>query len=87
MSASQLGSAGIICEVCGHGADAVTEHRAPGPLTVGIADKLPSGPWHSRCYTHGRDRCWTAWKAVFAPTRLPTMDLGADDVRIAGLGE
>ena len=64
MTEIPVGAAGIICKVCGRVADSVTEHRSPGPLTVGIADKIPLGPWRARCYSHGRDRCWTAWKAV-----------------------
>ena len=80
-----LGSAGIICGVCGRVADAVTEHRAPGPLTAGIADKLQPGPWRSRCFTHGQDRCWTAWKGGPATTTLPTTDPGANDIRIIDL--
>mgnify|MGYP001569392371 CR=1 FL=1 len=57
-----LGSAGLLCEVCGHGADAVTEHQMPGPLPAGSTERAQLGPWRSRCYSHGLDRCWTAWK-------------------------
>ena len=63
LPAIMTGSAGIICEICGHVADSETEHRTPGPMTTGIADKVPTGPWRARCYSHGSDRCWTAWKA------------------------
>ena len=91
MNVPQLGSAGIFCEVCGRVADAVTEHRSPGPLTVGLADKAQPRPQQSRCYAHGLDRCWTSWKVVSDAAMPPnTVDLVTDSgqrVRITGLGE
>lgn len=69
MSTTRLGRgvAGVICEVCGRLADSVATEERPGPVIFGsAAQKMDRRRLRSRVYSHGADRCWTAWEPVGA---------------------